>query len=54
MVRNGIFSFIYRLADKHLLVIEDFSRLLIDAVLYYPFELISSSLFPPIFYASLH
>ncbi|KAI9840359.1 MAG: Nuclear import receptor [Sclerophora amabilis] len=34
-------------------VIEDFFRLLIDALLYYPYKLISSSLFSPIFSASL-
>ncbi|KAI9749207.1 MAG: hypothetical protein M4579_006961 [Chaenotheca gracillima] len=34
-------------------VIEDFFRLLIDALLYYPFKLISSTLFTPIFQACL-
>ena len=36
-----------------LLVIEDFFRLLTDAILYYPFRLIPSALFAPIFSASL-
>ena len=35
------------------IVIEDFFRLLIDALLYYPYKLISSALFAPIFSATL-
>lgn len=34
-------------------MIEDFFRLLIDALLYYPYKLISSALLPPIFSAAL-
>ena len=34
-------------------VIEDFFRLLVDALLYYPHKLIQSSLFPPIFEAGV-
>lgn len=34
-------------------VIEDFFRLLVDALLYYPYKLISSDLFTPIFQAAI-